>query len=105
MQDRLSREEKYNESKSFDRRVKVQQQNPITHIALLDNSQGQGRVLIVERTSMGTTYGAVNFLTHEQLWRLVIAAATDSSGRPHNFEALLRGNFVSNTHIIALHVH
>jgi hypothetical protein len=94
---------------SYDRQVKVQPQNPITHIALLDNSQGQGRVLIIEGTSMGTTYGAVNFLTHEQLWRPVIAAATDTSGRLHNFEVLLSGDFVhggvSNTHIIALHVH
>lgn len=94
---------------SYDRRVKVQPQNPITHIAILDNSQGQGRVLIIEGTSMGTPTGAVNFLTHEQLWRPVIAAATDSSGRLHNFEALLSGDFVhgdvSNTHTIALHVH
>ena len=94
---------------SYDRRVKVRPQNPITHIAFLDNSQGQGRVLIVEGTSMGTTYGAVNFLTHEQLWRPVISAATDRSGGLHNFEVLLSGDFVhggvSNTHIIALHVH
>lgn len=94
---------------SYDRRAKPQPQNPITHIALLDNSQGQGRVLIIEGTSMGTTYGAVSFLTHEQLWGPVIGAATDSSGRLHNFEALLSGDFVhggvSNTHIIALHVH
>jgi hypothetical protein len=94
---------------SYDRQAKAEAQNPITHIALLDNSQGQGRVLIIEGTSMGTTYGAVNFLTHEQLWRPVIAAATDSSGRLRNFEVLLSGDFVhggvSNTHIIALHVH
>lgn len=84
-------------------------QNPYTHIALLDNSQGQGRVLIVEGTSMGTTYGAINFLTHEQLWGPVIKAATDSTGRLHNFEVVLGGDFVhggvSNTHIVALHIH
>lgn len=94
---------------SYDRRLQHQTQNPITHIALLDNSQGQGNVLIIEGTSMGTTYGAVNFLTHEQLWGPVIKAATDSSGRLHCFEVLLSGDFVhggvSNTHIIALHVH
>ncbi|MBS1801351.1 MAG: hypothetical protein JSS95_16185 [Acidobacteria bacterium] len=94
---------------SYDRRLQHQPQNPITHIALLDNSQGQGRVLIIEGTSMGTTYGAVNFLTHEQLWGPVVKSATDSFGRLHNFEILLSGDFVhggvSNTHIIALHVH
>jgi hypothetical protein len=96
-------------SYSYDRRKQHPAQNPITHIALLDNSQGQGRVLIVEGTSMGTTYGAVNFLTHEQVWRPVIKAATDSSGHLHNFEVLLSGDFVhggvSNTKVLALHVH
>ncbi|MBW8869410.1 MAG: hypothetical protein JF563_01285 [Acidobacteriales bacterium] len=94
---------------SYERSQQAKPQNPVTHIALLDNSQGQGRVLIVEGTSMGTTYGAVNLLTHQQLWNPVISAATDSSGRLHNFEALLSGDFVhggvSNTHIIALHIH
>lgn len=94
---------------TYDRRLQNQPQNPLTHIALLDNSQGQGRVLIIEGTSMGTTYGAVNFFTHEQLWGPVIKSATDSSGRLHNFEILLKGDFVhggvSNTHIISLHVH
>ncbi len=32
-----------------------------THLALLDNSQGSGKVLIVEGTSMGTTYAALTF--------------------------------------------
>lgn len=93
---------------SYDRRS-PQRQNPITHIAFLDNSQGQGHVLIVEGTSMGTTYGAVNFLTHEQLWGPVIKAATDSAGHLHYFEVLLSSDFVrggvSNTQVIALHVH
>jgi len=94
---------------SYDRREQHPVQNSITHVALLDNSQGQGRVLIVEGTSMGTTYGAVNFLTHEQLWKPVIKAATDSSGHLRNFEVLLSGGFVhggvSNTHVLAMHVH
>jgi hypothetical protein len=92
----------------YDRR-KHEVQKTITHIALVDNSQGQGRVLVIEGTSMGTTYGAVNFLTHEQLWKPVIEAATDSSGHLHNFEVLLSGGFVhggvSNTQILATHIH
>lgn len=81
----------------------------ITHIALLNNVQGQGRVMIVEGTSMGTTYGAVNFLTSDWLYGPVLRQATDSSGRLHDFEVLLSGDFihggVGNSKVIAVHVH
>jgi hypothetical protein len=83
--------------------------HPLTLIALVDNTQGQGRVFLVEGTSMGTTYAAVAFLTNEHLWRPVISAATDSNGHLHNFEALLSSDFVrggvSNTSVIAFHKH
>jgi hypothetical protein len=83
--------------------------HPLTLIALVDNTQGQGRVLLVEGTSMGTTYAAIAFLTNEHLWRPVISAATDSNGRLHGFEALLSSDFVrggvSNTSVIAFHKH
>jgi hypothetical protein len=79
------------------------------HVALLDNSQGSGKVLIIEGTSMGTTYAALTFLTQEQLWRPVLEAATDRNGHLHNFEVLLGGEFVrgglTNIRRIALHVH
>lgn len=81
----------------------------ITHIALLNNSQGQGLVLIVEGTSMGTTYGALNFFTSDWLYGPVLRQATDSSGHLHDFEVLLSGDFihggVGNTKVIAVHVH
>lgn len=84
-------------------------QQAITHIALLNNGQGGGRVLIVEGTSMGTTYGAVNFLTHDALWQPVLRQATSADGRLHDFEILLSGDFfhggMGNTHLLALHVH
>ncbi len=80
-----------------------------TLIALTDNSQGEGRVLLIEGTTMGTTYGAVNFFTNEKLWKPVIQAATDKSGKLGNFEVLLASEFVrggtSNTQIVALHLH
>jgi hypothetical protein len=86
-----------------------QEQKAITHIALVDNTQGQGRVMIVEGTSMGTTYGAVNFLTHQHLWEPIMKAATDRSGHLRNFEVLLSGDFlhggVSNSQVLALHLH
>jgi hypothetical protein len=91
----------------FDRRTT--DQKAFTLVALTDNSQGEGRVLLVEGTSMGTTYGALSFLTNEQLWKPVIHAATDSSGRLHNFEVLLSSQFIrggaGNTQIVAIHTH
>ena len=86
-----------------------QQQKAITHVALLNNSQGFGRVLVVEGTSMGTTYGAINFLTHDALWGPALQEATDRTGRLHDFEVLLSGDFIhggiGNTKVIAEHVH
>lgn len=80
-----------------------------THIAFIDNSQGQGKVLIIEGTSMGTTYAAVAFLTHDKLWRPVMDAAIDKDNHLHNFEVLLSSDFVrggtSNTKLVAIHVH
>jgi hypothetical protein len=91
----------------YDRRNSADK--PLTLIALMDNSQGHGRVLIVEGTSMGSTYGGMNFFSNEVLWRQAMTAATDGTGKLHNFEALLSSDFVrggvSNTQLVALHVH
>lgn len=80
-----------------------------TLVALTDNLQGEGRVLLIEGTTMGTTYGALNFFTNEKLWQPVISAATDRSGKLHNFEVLLSSDFVrggtSNTQVVAVHLH
>jgi hypothetical protein len=90
------------------RRTKPNLKNYV-HIALLKNSQGQGRVLIVEGTSMGATYGALNFLTSSWLYEPVLKQATDSSGHLRDFEVLLSGDFihggVGNSRVIAVHVH
>lgn len=91
----------------YDRRLPGQK--ALTLVALTDNSQGNGRVLLIEGTSMGTTYGALNFFTNEELWKPVIHAATDSRGALHNFEVLLSNEFVrggaANTRLVAFHVH
>jgi hypothetical protein len=83
--------------------------NALTIITLLANSQGSGEVMIVEGTTMGSTYSAVNFLTNQSLWGPVVQQATDSSGHLHHFEVLLAGTLVhggmSNTKVIAVHVH
>jgi hypothetical protein len=81
----------------------------LTLVALTDNTQGGGRVLLIEGTTMGTTYGGMRFLFDKPMWKPAIAAATDSHGRLHNFEVLLRNDFlrggVTNTRQIAIHVH
>ena len=81
----------------------------LTLVALTDNTQGGGRVLLIEGTTMGTTYGGMRFLFDKPMWKPVMAAATDGTGRLHNFEVLLRSDFlrggVSNTRPIAVHVH
>lgn len=81
----------------------------ITLIAFIENSQGHGHVLLVQGSSMGTTYAALNFLTNEHLWGPVITAATSSDGSLRSFEVLLSSDFVrggvSNTQLLATHVH
>jgi hypothetical protein len=81
----------------------------LTVVALADNTQGGGRVLLVDGTTMGTTYAGMRFLFDQPMWKPVIAAATDDHGRLHNFEVLLESDFlrggVSNTRQIAVHVH
>lgn len=90
------------------RRTKPNLKNYV-HLALLKNTQGQGRVLIVEGTSMGATYGALNFLTSSWLYEPVLKQATDSAGHLRDFEVLLNGDFihggVGNSRVIAVHVH
>ena len=83
--------------------------DPLTHIALMDNTQGHGRVLLIEGTSMGSTYAALAFLSNEQLWQPILARATEPNGQLHNFEVLLGSEFVrggvSNTRLVAFHEH
>ncbi len=93
---------------AYDRRAREPQKS-FTHIALLNNSQGVGRVLIIEGTTMGSTYGAVNFFTNESLWAPVMQQAMDKTGKLRNFEVLLSGDMIhggmGNTKVIAVHVH
>lgn len=81
----------------------------MTLVAFMDNSQGRGHVLLIQGSSMGTTYGALNFFTIEHLWKPVIDAASRTNGSLRSFEFLLSSEFVrggvSNTQILAMHVH
>jgi len=88
---------------------KINSLGAMSVVAFIENSQGQGNVLILQGTTMGATYGALNLLVNEHLWRPVIQAATDTNGRLHNFEVILQSDFirggVSNTRILTTHVH
>ena len=81
----------------------------ITLVAFVNNSQGHGHVLLIQGSSMGTTYGALSFFTNEHLWKPVIDAATGPDGSLRSFEVLLSSEFVrggvSNTQILIAHVH
>ena len=100
---------KSGEPRTYEYRRSAAGSKAITLVALLDNSQGHGRVLLVQGSSMGTTYGALNFFTNEHLWKPVIDAATGADGSLRNFEVLLSSDFVrggvSNTQILSAHVH
>ena len=97
------------EPPAYEYRRSAPDSKAITLVAFIENSQGHGRVLLVQGSSMGTTYGALNFFTNEHLWKPVIDAATGTDGALRSFEVLLSSDFVrggvSNTHIITTHVH
>jgi hypothetical protein len=80
----------------------------LTIIALTDTPSGNERVLLIEGTTLGSIYAALHFLFTERLWRPVIQQAS-AGGKLHNFEVVLKSDFtkddVSNTHVIATHVH
>ena len=80
----------------------------LTIVALTDNPSGNEHVLLIEGSTMGSVYAALHFLMTERLWQPVIAAAS-TDGTLHNFEVLLRSDFVqdevSSTGVVAWHVH
>jgi hypothetical protein len=105
----LNRAPKPGEALRYDYIRSVRHSHPMTVIALLNNSQGVGRVLLIEGTTMGATYAANNFITDERLWGPIVSAATDQTGHLRNFEVLLSSDFVrggvTNTQVVALHLH
>jgi hypothetical protein len=104
-----NRAPKTGESARYEYRRGAPGSKAMTLIAFVHNSQGHGHVLLIQGSSMGTTYSALNFLTNESLWKPVIDAATSSDGSLRSFEVLLSSNFirggVSNTQLLATHVH
>ncbi len=105
----INRAPKSGEASHYEYHRGVPNSQAITLIALVDNSQGKGRVLIIEGTSMGATYAAISFLNDDHLWGPVLAAATGKNGQLRNFEVLLASDFVrggvTNTRVAAFHQH
>ena len=84
-------------------------QGGLTLISLTDNSQGSGRVLLIEGTTMGGVYAAADFLSNEKLLDPILVKAQGKDGTVKNFDVLLQSDFmrggVSNLHVLAAHVH
>jgi hypothetical protein len=84
-------------------------QGGLSLISLTDNSQGSGRVLLVQGTTMGGVYAASDFLSDHQLLDPILARAQRPDGTVKNFDVLLQSDFlrsgVSNLHVLSAHVH
>ncbi len=100
---------KQGEQARYEYRRGVPASKAMTLIAFVDNLQGHGHVLLIQGSSMGTTYGALSFFTNEHLWKPIIDAATGPDGSLRSFEVLLSSEFVrggvGNTQILTAHVH
>ena len=89
--------------------VKNGTQGGLTLISLTDNSQGNGRVLLIQGTTMIGVFAAADFLSNKQLLDPILARAERPDGTLRNFDILLQSDFVregaSNIHVLAAHVH
>lgn len=105
----IDRAHKPGEPTSYEYRRDAPGSKALTLVAFVNNAQGHGHVLLVQGTSMGSTYGALNFFTNEHLWKPVMDAGTGPDGTLRSFEVLLSSDFVrggvSNTQIVSTHVH
>jgi hypothetical protein len=66
------------------------------YIALADNMEGNGKVLLIEGTSMVGVDAAVSFLFDVEKMAPILARARDSQGRLSNFEVLLQAPFLKS---------
>ena len=66
------------------------------YIALTDNMEGNGKVLLIEGTSMAGVDAAVSFLFDEKKMAPIMAAAGTSHRQLSNFEVLLEAPFLKS---------
>jgi len=88
--------------------VKNGVQGGLTLISLTDNTQGSGRVLLIEGTTMGGVFAGADFLQSNKLLEPILDQAKRPDGTLRNFDVLLQSDFVregvSNLHVLAAHV-
>jgi hypothetical protein len=97
------------EKSSYQWTVKNGTQGGLTLISLTDNSQGNGRVLLIEGTTMAGVFAGSDFLYNKQLLNPILAKAQRPDGTLRNFDVLLKSDFiregVSNLQVLVEHVH
>jgi hypothetical protein len=81
--------------------IYVFQENPdyklgYGYIALTDNLEGNGKVLLIEGTSMAGVDAAVSFLFNERKMAPIMAKAKTGQGQLSNFEVLLEAPFLKS---------
>jgi len=80
----------------------------LTTVALTETPSGNEHVLLLGGSTMGSIYAAEHFLFTRRMWQPILDAAT-INGKLHNFEVVLKSDFVkdevSNTRVIAYHIH
>jgi hypothetical protein len=80
----------------------------LTTVALTETPSGTEHVLLIGGSTMGSVYAAEHFLFTQRMWQPIIDTATVQN-KLHNFEVVLKSDFVkdevSNTRVIAYHVH
>jgi hypothetical protein len=88
--------------------VKNGVQGGLTLISLTDNSQGSGRVLLIQGTTMGGVFAGADFLQSRALLQPILSRAQRPDGSLRNFDVLLQSDFiregVSNLHVLAAHI-
>jgi hypothetical protein len=96
------------EQREYHWTVKNGTQGGLTLVSLTDNTQGSGRVLLIEGATMGGVFAGGDFLQNKQLLGPILAKAQRPDGSVRNFDVLLQSDFiregVSNLHVLAAHV-
>jgi len=96
------------EPREYQWTVKNGVQGGLTLISLTDNTQGSGRVLLIQGTTMGGVFAAADFLGNRTLLEPILTQAQRPDGSLRNFDVLLQSDFIregaSNLRILAAHV-
>jgi hypothetical protein len=67
------------------------------YIALTDNLEGNGKVLLVEGSTVAGVDAAVSFLMNDARMKPILAQASKRDGHPEKFEVLLSADFLKSS--------